>query len=420
MNTHTDTVIWVDAGHGASGDMLLAALWDVGVPGAVMADAARAVVPVSITFSREDRHGMTVARAHVHSEEISPPHRTWATIRQRIEDADLAAGVKDRALRTFGRLAEAEAIVHGVDVTDVHFHEVGAHDSIADIVGVCAGFAWLGSTVRVGPIALGGGTVSTDHGVLPVPAPAVVQVLAGSKAVSHGGPIDVELCTPTGATLLTTLAEDYGAMPPMSITGVGLGCGSRVLADRVGALRVIHGVPAPQPVPAAPNLGTDVEMGEQTPGWDTVASCVLTTNVDDMDPRLWPDVLHALLQAGAADAWLTPILMKKGRPAHTLHVLTDDDPALFTALSRIIWTHTSALGLRRATVHKAILDRDVQTIDVHGQQVRVKIAYVAGRVVNAQPEYDDVLAAAIALDMPPKTVLAQAVSQVQADISDGD
>jgi pyridinium-3,5-bisthiocarboxylic acid mononucleotide nickel chelatase len=398
-----DTV-WVDASNGASGDMLLAALWDVGVPASVMADAARSVAPVSVTFGREARHGFDVARAYVVAAEDDAPHRTWGQVRDLLERADLAPVVLSTALAAFGRLADAEGRVHGIDPEQVHFHEVGAHDAIGDVVGVCAGFAWLGGRVRVGPIALGGGMIgggtgTTGHGVLPVPGPAVLGLLAGAGAPAFGGPVDIELCTPTGAALLTTLADGYGAMPSMLVDAVGSGCGSRVLPDRLGALRLVR--------------GTAVEPASEGAAGVGLAT-MLETNVDDLDPRVWPHVLDRLLAAGASDAWLTPILMKKGRPAHTLHVLAGDDPELVARLQGVVFAETSAIGLRRSTVAKAALEREQVTVDVGGRAISVKLARIGGRVVNAQPEHDDVLAAAVALDLPLKLVLARATAAATA------
>ncbi|MGN6302283.1 MAG: nickel pincer cofactor biosynthesis protein LarC [Angustibacter sp.] len=394
-------VVWVDASSGASGDMLLAALPALGVPADVMAGAARAVAPVEVTFDREVRHGFAVGRAFVQGVEDDVPHRTWTDVRLLLDAADLDERVRALAHATFARLAEAEGAVHGTSADAVHFHEVGAHDAIGDIVGVCAGFAWLGARVVVGPIALGGGTARSAHGEIPVPGPAVVRLLEASGASAHGGPVDVELCTPTGAALLTTLADSYGPMPPMTLDGSGAGAGSRVLPGRVGALRLLRGV-----TPA----------GGTSSGAERSAAVVLETNVDDLDPRLWPHVLAALLDAGASDAWLSPILMKKGRPAHTLHVLCADEPLVRERLERVVFTQTSAIGLRATTVSKTALERREETVDVGGRPVRVKVALVDGAVVNAQPEHDDVAAAAGALGLPLKVVLARASAAATAHL----
>ncbi len=382
-------LVWVDASSGASGDMLLAALRDVGVPAAVMAGAASAVGPVEITFGQEVRHGFAVARAHVRGTEADVPHRTWADVRALLDAADLDAAVRASAHQVFARLAEAEGLVHGTSADDVHFHEVGAHDAIGDVVGVCAGFAWLGAEVVVGPIALGGGTARSAHGEIPVPGPAVLHLLAGTGAVASGGPVEVELCTPTGAALLTTLASSYGPLPAVMVDQVGVGAGTRELPDRVGALRLVRG--------RATEAALPVE-----------AAVVLETNVDDLDPRVWPQVLRRLLDEGASDAWLTPILMKKGRPAHTLHVLCRTD--LVDRLQRVVLTETSAIGLRVVPVGKTALSRRETLVQVEGHPVRVKLALLDGRVVNAQPEHDDVLAVAAQVGYPVKVVLARAAA----------
>ena len=386
-------LLWVDASSGASGDMLLAALHEAGVPGAVMADAAAAVAPVAVTFDHEQRGGYRVGRAAVAATESAPTERTWTTIRSLLEAADVDVNVKQLALQVFERLAAAEGAVHGVAPGDVHFHEVGGHDAIGDVVGVCAGVVHLGAEVHVGPIALGGGTAHAGHGAIPVPGPAVLALLAGAGAPAYGGPVDVELCTPTGAALLVTIASAYGPMPLMTVDAVGSGAGSRVLPDRLGALRVVLG----SPMPTSPS-------GE--PG----TAVVLETNVDDLDPRVWPHVLARLMDAGASDAWLTPILMKKGRPAHTLHVLSAADPQVLARLRAVVFAESSAIGLRERVVTKTALPRTEQVVDVGGHPVRVKLAHDGGHVVNAQPEHDDVARVAAELGLPVKVVLARAVA----------
>ena len=374
--------------------MLLGALHEAGVPAEVMAAAAAAVAPVALAFTHETRGGFRVGRATVSSAETVTPHRTWASIRALLDASSLSGDVLSLAHRAFERLAVAEGAVHGVAPADVHFHEVGAHDAIGDVVGVCAGFAWLGAEVHVGPIALGGGSARAGHGIIPVPVPAVLALLTAAGAPAYGGPVDVELCTPTGAALLLTLATTYGPMPAMTVDAVGLGAGTRVLPDRLGALRLVVGTSEPAAAPTS-----DIASAE---------AVVLETNVDDLDPRVWPHVLARLMAAGAADAWLTPILMKKGRPAHTLHVLASG--SALQRLRDIIFAETSAIGLREHPVTKLALPRTETTVDVGGHVVRVKLAASGGTVVNAQPEHDDVVAAALALALPVKVVLARAAA----------
>ena len=395
----TRRIAWVDASAGAAGDMLLAALFDVGVDPDVMATAAAAVAPVELHFWHELRQGFRVARAEVtagREERAHPPHRTWHDIRGMLDAADLDDTTRTSAHRVFERMAIAEGGVHGTSAQDVQFHEVGAHDSIGDVVGVCAGFAALDAELHVGRISLGGGTAQTSHGPIPVPGPAVLRLLQGSGALACGGPVESELCTPTGAALLTTLGVGFGDLPAMSVTATGTSAGSRELPGYAGTLRLVVG-----------------DAVSDARGPDAEAAVVLETNVDDLDPRLWPGVLATLLRAGASDAWLTPILMKKGRPAHTLHVLCPDETDVRQRLSQIVFRETSAIGLRALPAAKTALRRRETTVDVGGRPVRVKLAVLDGVVVNAQPEYDDVAAAAEALEQPAKVVLARATAAAE-------
>ena len=371
------TTVWVDASSGASGDMLLGALVGAGVPLSVLQDAVDAVAPEPVTLRVEDvrRGGLAATRVHVEAAE-SHHHRTWRDIRPTLDGLPLAV---------FERLAVAEAAVHGTTPEEVHFHEVGALDAIADVVGVCAGFAHLGaSSVTVSPVAVGSGTVQTAHGTLPVPPPAVAELLRGVP--TFAGPLPMELCTPTGAALLTTLATAWGPQPAMAVERIGVGAGGRDPQGHANVLRLFTGAAAD--APSGPLL--------------------LESNVDDLDPRVWPAVIAALLDAGASDAWLTPILMKKGRPAHTLSVLVDATRA--DDVRATIFRQTSTIGLREQRLTKHALDREFVSVDVGGETVSVKLARDRGTVVNAQPEYEDVARAAGVLGRPVADVLAEATA----------
>ncbi|ROR89204.1 nickel pincer cofactor biosynthesis protein LarC [Nocardioides aurantiacus] len=391
-------VLWVDASSGASGDMLLGALAGLGVPVGVMAEAVDKVAPGQVELHAEDvrRAGFAATRCHVEVAD-DQPHRTWRDVERLLAGAGLHEDVRALAHDVFSRLAEAEGAVHGCDPAEVHFHEVGALDAIADVVGVCAGVVHLGGhdglpRVVVSAVALGGGTVRSAHGTLGVPPPAVVELLRGVP--SYGGPVDLELCTPTGAALLTTLADAWGPQPAMAVDRVGVGAGGRDPEGHANVLRVLtgHGVPT---------SSTGADAGSSAP-------YLLETNVDDLDPRLWPGVITALLEAGASDAWLTPILMKKGRPAHTLAVLV---PApLLEGVRREVYRHTSTIGLRQQRVGKHALDRSMGEVVVDGERIAVKVARLDGEVLNAQPEFEDVAAAARALGRPATHVMAEAVA----------
>lgn len=392
------TTVWVDAGAGASGDMLLGALAGAGVPVEVMQQAVDAVAPEPVTLRTEAVHRGALAATRCHVETADSVHRrTWPEIRALITAADLDAEVATLAEGTFARLAEAEARVHGIEVDRVHFHEVGALDAIADIVGVCAGFARLRTDrVVVSPIAVGSGRVETEHGSLPVPVPAVTELLRGALP-SYGGPATAppaELCTPTGAALLRVLATDSGPQPTMRTERVGVGAGGRDPAGHANVVRLL--------------VGGSTGSGAAAPGFDTLSELVVETNVDDLDPRVWPAVLEALLAAGAVDAWLTPITMKKGRPAHTLAVLTP-----FEAADRVratVVAQTSSIGFREYPVTKRALPRTVREVTVDGHPVAVKLSRFGQEMLTAQPEWDDVARAAKALGRPPRDVLAAAVA----------
>jgi uncharacterized protein (TIGR00299 family) protein len=242
----------------------------------------------------------------------------------------------------------------------------------------------------VSPVAVGSGSITTAHGTLPVPPPAVAALLTGvpSYAGPEGAPA-TELCTPTGAALLTTLATSYGAQPAMTTEAVGVGAGGRDPQGHTNVLRLLVGAAVRQPDGPEELL-------------------VLETNVDDLDPRLWPDVITAVLAAGALDAWLTPILMKKGRPAHTFRALTAADTA--GEVRATIFRETTTIGIREYPVARHALPRETATVSLSGFEVRVKLARLDGVVVTAQPEYDDVVQAAHALGRPVREVLAEAAA----------
>jgi uncharacterized protein (TIGR00299 family) protein len=379
---------WLDASSGISGDMLLGAYVAAGVPLDVpQAAIHRLGLPEPVTLVAEDvlRAGLAATLVRV---EVATSHT-----RRRLPDVlallePLDPPVRATAEEVFHALAEAEARVHRVGAERVHFHEVGALDSIADVVGVAAAAHHLGLDRLVcGPLALGAGRARTEHGSIPVPGPAVTELMRRHRVPGHGGPLERELATPTGVALAVVLADAFGPMPSLVPDAVGTGAGSADPAGHANVLRLVVGSAA-APLP--------VETGT-----------VLEANVDDLDPRLWPEVLAALLDGGADDAWLTPIVMKKGRPAHTVSVLCRPDAA--DRLARVLLTHTSTIGLRRRAVEKHPLPRETVEVSVLGAPVRVKVARLDGAVVNVSPEYDDVARLARERALPEKTALAAAI-----------
>ena len=391
----TGRIGWVDATGGLSGDMLLGACLDAGAELAVVRAAIdRLDLPerIEVTGEPTQRAGIGATRAIVSTAE-SRHRRTLPEVLALLEGLDPA--VREPAAEVFRHLAEAEGTVHRVPAEEVHFHEVGALDSIADVVGVVAALGSLDLDRLVcSPIALGGGRARTEHGPIPVPGPAVVELLRAHDAPGFGGPVDFELATPTGVALMVTLADGFGPLPELRPELVGVGAGTAEPEGHANLTRLVVGRP--------------VAMGAAA-----VREVVLEANVDDLDPRLWPGVLSALMDAGASDAWLTPILMKKGRPAHTLSVL--GRPEVVAELERVVLAHTTTIGLRRHAVDKVALPRETVEVEVYGEQVRVKLARLEGEVVTATPEYDDVARVA-ALKGLPERVVMDAARVVAGDV----
>src|SRR5579863_460754 len=386
---------WVDATAGVAGDMFLAALVDAGAPLACLQAAVDAVIPGSVRLASApvSRAGMRATKVDVHSAVTDHEHRGWRDIQALLERADLAVPVREQARRVFGRLAEAEARVHAVAVDEVHFHEAGSWDSIADVVAVCAALDWLGVTsMSCSAVALGSGRVTASHGDLAVPVPAVLEMSAGWRVLSGG---QGELATPTGMALLTALSQESCDLPAMSVRAVGVGAGTADVPGRPNVVRVVLGDRTDRP--GLPD--------------DPVIMSVLETNVDDMDPRVWPTVLASLLDAGAADAWLVPIVMKKGRPAHTLAVLTPVDRR--DALRRLIFELTSTIGVREVAVTRTALDRFWVSVPVAGGRIRLKVAHRGGEVVHATPEFDDAVQVAADRSVPVRRVLEEAVAAAE-------
>ena len=386
---------WIDASAGIAGDMLLAALLDAGAQLEAVQSAVRSLVDESvvITVAEVTRAGLRASKAEVDVTVPEQPHRTWTDIRTMIDGADLADPVRRSAQAVFARLAAAEGRVHGIPDESVTFHEVGALDSIADVVGVCAALFDLGVTsVTASAVALGSGEVAGAHGALPVPVPAVAE-LARGWAVRAGG--EGELTTPTGMALLAALADRCEDLPAMVVRRAGIGAGTRDMAGRANATRVILG-----------------DLGAAAAAAPTSPALLLEANVDDLDPRLWPDALSRLLLAGADDAWLVPITMKKGRPAHILTVLCD--PRRADALRAEVLSLTSTFGVRQTETSKYALPRSWFQVEVAGGPVIVKVAHRDGVIAQVSPEFDSVAARAAALDRAQHEVLTAVVAAAAA------
>jgi len=381
-------VVYLDCFSGIAGDMTLAALLHLGADLEFVRDQVVRVAPPGLTLELVPvlRSGIDARQVKVRVAEEPPPEpRDYGRLRRHLENSTLDSDVLPRSLAVFHLLAEAESKVHALPLDQVHFHEVGAWDSIADVVGTAAALTCLDiDAVLASPIPLGRGFVSTAHGRLPLPAPATLDILAGVPVLQTDVPH--ELTTPTGAAIVKAFSRHFGPMPLMVASATGWGAGTRELADRPNLLRAVMG-----------------ELQEAPgPEW------LLETNLDDCSPELVGYVQERLLAEGALDVWLAPIQMKKNRPGVQLSVLCPD--AARPRLKRTIFRETTAIGLRERPVARTRLDRQVLTVDTPLGPVRVKVSRFDGEVVNVAPEFEDVKALARAGGRSLKTVMAMAAA----------
>ncbi|MGD0015532.1 MAG: nickel pincer cofactor biosynthesis protein LarC, partial [Bryobacteraceae bacterium] len=331
-------------------------------------------------FEKTKRGSIAATKFHVLGGDHQR-HRRLSHILEIVGAAALPGRVKQNAAAIFRRLAEVEAAVHGVPVEHVHFHEVGAVDSICDIVGACLGFELLGiEEIHSSPLNLGSGTVQTEHGVLPVPAPATAALLQGQPVYARGP--EVELTTPTGAAIAAALACRFGAMPPMRISAVGYGAGGRDLPEQPNVLRVL--------------------IGEKSGASEATMVSVLEANIDDSSPEVLGFALERLLGAGALDATLTPLIMKKGRPGVLLRVIARPEDQ--EALAQLVFAETSTLGLRVYPAERRVQARSIVEVSTPHGKVRVKVS-ADGRYA---PEYEDCRRLALATGVPLQQIIAAA------------
>ena len=377
---------------GASGDMILGALVDCGVPLAAIEEpiAQLGIEGVRITANAAASGAVSGTRIRVEVDGEQPP-RDWASIRALLANSALEPAVRDAALAVFAALAAAEAEAHGEPIERVHFHEVGAVDAIVDVVAACAGLHWLGiEQVVAHPVATGSGWVRSDHGLLPVPAPATALLLARHAAPTRPDPPSGdppgELLTPTGAAILGALAQ--WSVPPFSPTRVGYGFGSREL-PWPNALRLWIG-----------------ESRADAPPEDSPDELLLETNIDDMNPQFFEPLSERLFAAGALDVWLTPATMKKGRPATVVSVIAPADRR--AAIERVLIVESTTLGVRSVAITRTRAERRFETVATRWGDVRLKLRGFEGRVLGVMPEYDDCLRLSRASGAPIREIWAEA------------
>lgn len=379
---------YFDCFSGISGDMVLGALVDAGADlGRIEAELRKlSLTDWSLSAERVKRGALSAIKVHVETSETHH-HRGLSKILSLIEGAALPARVAARATEVFKCLGEAEARVHDVPAEKIHFHEVGAVDSIVDIVGACIGFELLGiEEFACSALNVGGGRVQTAHGLLPVPAPATADLLRQAPTYSSG--IERELTTPTGAALVAGLVTTFGPLPPMTVSRIGYGAGSAELPEQPNVLRLFLG-----------------ERAEARPQPQEPTITVIEANLDDMSPLVGGYFLEQALAAGALDVFYTPVQMKKNRPGTVLTVLCPPERA--EALCRLIFEQTTTIGVRLTDARRRVLERAFVTVETPLGEARMKVASLNGRVLNAAPEYEDCQKLARARGLPLKQVLAE-------------
>jgi len=389
-------LLFFDCFSGVAGDMTVAALLDLGVPRAVV-DGALATLPVAgytLAITRRTAQAIAATGLEVQVGE-DQPERTYGTIDALLQAAPLDPRTKQLARATFRRLGEAEAAAHRQPLEEVHFHEVGGVDAIVDVVGAAACLAYLGAEVVVSPLPMGRGFVQARHGVLPLPAPATVHCLRGAPTVSVD--LDAELVTPTGAAIVASHAARYERWPNLVPEHIGYGAGTRQLADRPNLLRLVLGRPHDQ-VTAESGAGTHVQI---------------EANVDDMTGELAAHALGALLDAGAADAWATPITMKKGRPALTIAALTPR--AAVDEVVQVFLSETTTIGLRCHAVSRVERSRELVEVATPYGTLPVKVSRSGHGPPQVKPEFDRCAAAAREHDVPVRVVLQAALAAYEGE-----
>jgi pyridinium-3,5-bisthiocarboxylic acid mononucleotide nickel chelatase len=382
------TVLVLEPVGGIAGDMLLAALLQLGAPRTALDEGLRALrLPgVSLETREVEVCGIRALHVEVRAKEEIHAHRPWREIRDLLSGARLPPRAAALSQSAFALLAAAEGRIHGIAPEDVELHEVGAADSIVDTVGAALLIDALSpSRIVALPPPSGGGTVRSAHGILPVPAPATLEVLRGRRLRPSG---EGERTTPTGAAMLAAWTEEVAAFPELIVDRIGYGAGARRWDDAPNVLRAVLGR-----TPGAP---------------DRDLAWVLEANLDDLSPQLIAAALESVLAAGALDAWVAPATMKKGRPGHLFGALATE--ATREAIEGEIFRQTSTLGIRRTRVERSVLERELVEVETPYGKVRVKVGRLSGAAINVAPEFEDCRQAAERQGVPLKEVMAAALS----------
>jgi uncharacterized protein (TIGR00299 family) protein len=398
--------VYFDCFAGLSGDMIIGAQLDLGLDVESLKEqlSSLGLDFYKINSRRAVRSGIAAIKFDVEIDEKRQPVRSLADIRSIILGSTVSESVKDRSIRVFERIAEAEAKVHSTTPDKVHFHEVGAVDSIVDIVGAMIGFEWLGvDRFFCSPLRLGSGTVETQHGTMPIPAPATAELLRGVPV--YAGDREGEFVTPTGAAIATVLCERFGPLPQMRIDGAGYGAGARDPKGFPNALRLVIG---------------QIESVQHEIDDDSVFSrsdepvMVIETNIDDMNPQVYGYVMDRAWALGALDVFLTGVQMKKDRPGILLSVLCKQEGA--DAIVDMLLADTTTLGVRYYQTRRRILDRVIETVETEYGQVRIKVARNGSRTLHFQPEYEDCVRLAAQAQVTPLEVQGAATAAYRSKL----
>ena len=389
--------VYFDCFAGVSGDMIVGAQLDLGVDLELLRHqmSSLGLGNYEITSKRVERGGLAATKFDVRVDETRQPARKLADIRSIVLGSTATDRVKRQAIRVFERLAEAEARVHGTTSDEVHFHEVGAVDSIIDIVAATIGFELLGvEQFFCSALRMGNGSVSTQHGQLPIPAPATAELLRGAPI--YGGQLEGEFVTPTGAAIVATFCEEFGPLPQMKVARAGYGAGQRDPKGFPNALRLLIG--------DMDESQAGSQSGSRAGSWRGFGSekdetiVVIETNIDDMNPQVYAFVTDLAFGLGALDAFVTPAQMKKGRPGVLLTVLST--PEVADELMAMLLVETTTLGVRYYEAQRRVLERAIETVETEYGPVRVKVARDGARTLHFQPEHEDCVKLAVQAKVP--------------------
>lgn len=395
-------IAYFDCFSGISGDMCLGAFVDAGLDIGTIAEELKKI-PINdyqLVSNKVIRSGITSTKVDVVIYDDEPPHsggRKWEDIAQIINSSSLSLQIKEKGLLIFRRLFEAEAKIHGEPYDRIHLHELGAVDCLVDIFGTLIALELLEvERLYTSEINLGGGSVNTSHGILPIPAPATLELLKDYPVYSSG--IQFELTTPTGALIISGLNATHSPLPMMFVEKIGYGAGNKDIKNMPNLLRVL--------------IGKEFSQFFQLVSEDMVT--VIETNIDDMNPQFYEDVMERLFNAGALDVTLENIMMKKGRPATKLTIIAHEKDV--SSLTDILFRNTTTIGIRFYDARRKTLKREIKTIQTKFGDVRIKISRIDNRVINISPEYDDVKVLSKKTDLPIKKIIEVILAEIPREI----